>query len=150
MPFRPGQSGNPAGRAPKNRTLTDILAAAGAATDEVDGHKVARKRLIARLVWEVATTGRATFPDGTVLQAAPKDWLDTVKWIYTHIDGPARAEIGLSGQGGGPIAVKVEHDLDQAAFAAAFSEFLGLAAGGLADGQPDGAGEPLDSAESDR
>jgi hypothetical protein len=45
--------------------------------------------LLARLLWEIATTGRAKFPDGTELEVGPKDWLETVKWLYAHIDGPA-------------------------------------------------------------
>jgi hypothetical protein len=45
--------------------------------------------LLARLLWQIATTGKAKFPDGTELIVGPKDWLETVKWLYVHIDGPA-------------------------------------------------------------
>jgi hypothetical protein len=58
---------------------------------------LARKQLLAELMSEFVTTGRATMPDGRVLDAAPKDWIETVKWVYTHIDGPAKQEIEHSG-----------------------------------------------------
>jgi len=55
------------------------------------------KRLMAFLAWQIATTGKATFPDGTVLEASPKDVMDTWKWLYAHIDGPPKASLELSG-----------------------------------------------------
>lgn len=57
------------------------------------------KRFIAQALWELATTGRVTLPDGTAWTVEPKDWLETVKWLYVHIDGPAKAEtkVDLSG-----------------------------------------------------
>jgi hypothetical protein len=97
--FRPGQSGNPAGRPPKSRALTEILERGGAKTVLVDGKPMSGKRYIARALWELATTGRVTLPDGTSWTVDPKDWLDTVKWLYVHIDGPAKTEtkVDLSG-----------------------------------------------------
>lgn len=102
MAFTKGQSGNPKGRPAKSRALTEILKSAGNATlpIEVETRKrdgtvvketrvVAKKRLVAQLAWEVVATGKATFPDGSVLAFTSRDWLETVKWIYTHIDGPA-------------------------------------------------------------
>lgn len=61
------------------------------------GVQLARKQLLAELMSEFVTTGRATMPDGRVLDAAPKDWIETVKWVYTHIDGPPKQEIEQSG-----------------------------------------------------
>jgi hypothetical protein len=62
-----------------------------------DGALLPRKQILAELMAEFVTTGRATMPDGRVLDAAPKDWIETVKWIYAHIDGPAKQEIEQSG-----------------------------------------------------
>lgn len=61
------------------------------------GGLLARKQILAELMSEFVTTGRATMPDGRVLDAAPKDWIETVKWVYTHIDGPPKQEIEQSG-----------------------------------------------------
>lgn len=58
----------------------------------VDGKPMSGKRFIARALWELATSGRVTMPDGAVWTVDPKDWLDTVKWLYVHIDGPAKTE----------------------------------------------------------
>ena len=63
------------------------------------------KRLMAFLAWQIATTGKATFPDGTVLEASPKDVMDIWKWLYAHIDGPPRHEVDLT-SGGKPINVE--------------------------------------------
>ena len=97
--FAKGQSGNPNGRPPKNRALTDLLEAAGNQTIERDGKKIARKRIVASLAWELLTTGETVLPNGQALKLAPQDWIGLYKWIYQHIDGPPRAEIDVTSDG---------------------------------------------------
>jgi hypothetical protein len=94
-----GKSGNPNGRPPKSRALTDILEKAGSQSVEVDGKKVASKRIVASLLWQVATTGTATFPDGSILSVSPQDWIAVVKFLYTQIDGPPKAEMDVTSNG---------------------------------------------------
>jgi hypothetical protein len=78
--------------------MTTILETAlSRKTTNAAGTALARKQLLAELMSEFVTTGRATMPDGRVLDAAPRDWIETVKWVYTHIDGPAKQEIEQSG-----------------------------------------------------
>lgn len=108
MPFEKGQSGNPNGRPVKNRAWTEILEKAGGKTVEVDGKAVARKRLIADMVMQAASTGVVTFPDATALRAEFKEWADFVKWIYTHIDGPAKQEVDLTG------TFEIDHTFEKA------------------------------------
>ena len=107
MKFKPGQTGNPNGRPKKDRALTALIETSLSHTIEIDGERVSGKRLLARLVTEAATTGEATLPNGKVLRLAPKDWLDFVKWIYAHIDGPAPAKHEITGEDGGALVVKV-------------------------------------------
>lgn len=71
-----------------------------------DGTQTARKHLLAELMTEFVTTGAATMPDGKVLEASPKDWIETAKWIYTHIDGPPRQEVEATGG----ITIKIVYD----------------------------------------
>lgn len=77
--------------------MTTILETALSRTIDTQGGRTARKRVLAELMAEFVTTGKATMPDGTRLDASPKDWIETVKWVYTHIDGPAKQEIEHSG-----------------------------------------------------
>ena len=99
MPFQKGQSGNPSGRPPKSRALTAILEKAGGRTLEVDGKRVAGRRLVARYLWEAATTGTVTMVDGKALKLSPRDWLDVVKWLYSQIDGPPKQEMDVTTDG---------------------------------------------------
>ena len=103
--WKQGVSGNPNGRPPKNRALTEILTRAGSKTLEVAGKRISGKRLMACLAWQIATTGKATFPNGTVLEASPRDVMDIWKWLYTHIDGPPRAELDVTTDGK-PIEIR--------------------------------------------
>ncbi len=92
MPFQKGRSGNPLGRAPKSRALTEILERAGRDKMPVAGGDefLERRKYLARLLWDAATTGEAVLPSGEKLEFSPRDWLETVKFLYNHIDGPVK------------------------------------------------------------
>lgn len=103
--WMPGQSGNPKGGKPKNRALTEILRNKGDDFREVDGKRVRGNQIVARLIWESATTGRVVFPDGRELALDADQWLGVIKFVYGQIDGPPRQEVGLSGADGGPVVI---------------------------------------------
>ena len=105
MPWVKGQSGNPAGRKPKQRALTEILARAGSMSMEVDGKRISGRRLMARHLWEIANTGRTTLADGREIIAGPQAWLDVVKFLYAQVDGPPPKELNVGGQPDNPLLV---------------------------------------------
>ena len=112
MPFQKGKSGNPKGRPPKHRALTEILEKAGRKTiTDVDGKRRAGNRVVARLLWEIATTGQCAMPDGKggskTLQPQKTDqWFEIVKWIYRQVDGGAPKQLDVQ-SGGEPIQTNV-------------------------------------------
>jgi hypothetical protein len=97
--FQPGQSGNPKGRPKKTRALTDLLERAGSATVEFNGQNISGKRLMARMVWSGVLSGEVEFPGGKKMRLSPSDWKAFVQWIYTHIDGPPKAEMDITSAG---------------------------------------------------
>jgi hypothetical protein len=105
-----GQSGNLNGRPQKSRALTAILEAEGSHMIEMsDGIKVARKRLIARNLWQAVTLGKMTFPDGNEIQLSPDDILALTQFLYKHIDGPPPAAVDVT-SGGEKIVVRLVSD----------------------------------------
>ena len=102
-----GQSGNPRGRPSQSRALTQILKRSLNKTIEGSPQatkRTARKRLLADHVAEFVTTGKVTLPDGTTLRAESiTEWFTAVKWLYTHLDGPAPKPIEVSGPEGTPL-----------------------------------------------
>jgi len=85
------------------------LERAGSACVEVDGKRISGKRLMARLLWQIATTGQATLVGGTVINAGPQGWLDVVKFLYTQIDGAPPHDVNVGGQPDNPLLVEIEN-----------------------------------------
>jgi hypothetical protein len=111
--WKPGVSGNPNGRPIKSRALTAILEAAGDKKVTIGKKKTpqARKEIMAEMVWQIITEGKATLPNGKVLKIAANDWLETWKFLYKHVDGPPVAGLDVTslGEQVGVISV-IEHD----------------------------------------
>lgn len=101
--WKPGQSGNPNGRPPQGRALTEILKRRGQSRYlGVDGKNHAGNQIVASAVWEYVATGRTRLAHTEIdedgkevvkyieLKANARNWIDTVKWLYAQIDGPPK------------------------------------------------------------
>lgn len=129
-----GVSNNPKGRPPKNRALTEILEKAGATSLDINGNKVSRKRLLASLLWEAATTGKITFEPERVEVCNVDQWLGIAKFIYTQVDGAPRQNVELTGADGGAIQTQIFDHGNVAAAIAARSSGYSLPSGQNKDG----------------
>lgn len=94
--WQKGESGNPKGRPPKSRVMTALLERAGARMVTMpDGKRMAGRRFLALALWELATEAQVTLLDGIVRKVGLADWLEAVKWLYSHIDGPPKGLLGI-------------------------------------------------------
>lgn len=120
MPFTSGQSGNPKGRPKKDRALTAMLEAAGGRTVERvnpesgDMEKLTLRKAAISGVWQGLTEGQITFLNGSKLPLYSKDYVELVKWLFSHVDGPPKQQVEMSGPGGGPIETRATNDPDEA------------------------------------
>ncbi len=95
MPFVKGQSGNYKGRPPKERALTAILQAA---LDRKFG-EIALKQIMAKKMAFAIATGEIEFTNGKKTRRIKLDsdqWMQLIKFVYSHVDGPARAELDVN------------------------------------------------------
>jgi hypothetical protein len=108
MPWSKGKSGNPKGRPPKSRALTDVLEAAGRKKSklrESDAKQMQRSHILAERVWEGITTGIITFGERKI-ELDATDYIGLLKFAYTQIDGPPKAELDLTSDGE-PLAIQI-------------------------------------------
>lgn len=78
--------------APVKRVLADLLKKAGQGELLVEamGKKMRYDHYLALMLWDAVTTGEFYFADGRHLQIQEtKEWLEIVKFLMVHIDGPA-------------------------------------------------------------
>lgn len=97
--WKPGQSGNPAGKPPNSRALATLLREAGDKKIRKDGHFVARNAIVAEGIYELLTLGETILPNKTKIKVNARDWLELVKFVHTHVDGPARVELDVTSAG---------------------------------------------------
>lgn len=83
--FLPGHSGNPRGRPPKTRALSDLLAVQGELPIDTDSPMTHQAQL-ARNLWQMLTHGQIEL-SGFPVRLSAKDWVETAKFVVEHIDG---------------------------------------------------------------
>lgn len=72
------------------------------------GGKIARKKLLAEMLWNAAVTGKLTIfqDEGILVRSINTDeWITIVQFIYKQVDGPPPAQLEHMGEGGGPMLV---------------------------------------------
>lgn len=109
-PFPPGESGNPKGRPKKDRALTAMLEAAGARTVDAEDGRASLRKLAIQGVWEAVTEGRVRFRSGAEMPLYSKDYVELVKFLFTHIDGPAKTVVEQRGDPDAPLTIRVIYD----------------------------------------
>ncbi len=97
--FQPGVSGNPKGRPPKKRTLTNLLEKVANRKFTAEGEEIAAKQLFAAHIWEGLATGKITFPDSSILQLDSTSYINLAKFALGQIDGPPKAEMDVTTEG---------------------------------------------------
>ena len=99
MGWKPGESGNPNGRPTKESSLTYILGffADDQINFEPGTHRVEKKIILARMIWDSLIWGKVEFPTGRVIELEANEWLNVVKWLYNRVDGMPPQAIDLSG-----------------------------------------------------
>jgi hypothetical protein len=96
LPKKGEPSRCPNGRPKKGTSLTELLRRNGNKTLVIiaeDGkqRRVARKKFIANLVWEILTTGQGRWPDGTsVPRPTMKEWILLCQWMWDKVDVPTK------------------------------------------------------------
>lgn len=104
MVFKKGQSGNPKGRPPKKRALTDLLERKG---KQKTASGLTAKEEFAQRVWEGLTTGKMTFgPFDTAIPLEAKDYIALAKLVLGQIDGPPPSTLDVS-SGGNPVSATI-------------------------------------------
>jgi uncharacterized protein (DUF1501 family) len=90
MPFKKGQIANPNGAPKKERALSHIIEVELSHTVQVGDKKIARKRLMGRLLAEAVSTGKITFCEAEglrILKLDAGEWVDMVMKLLRHIEG---------------------------------------------------------------
>ena len=81
---------------PHHRELAGLISQQGADLlyAESIAAKIPYKEYMAKMLWEFITEGVMHFADGgTLICDDYNQWLSTVKFVTSHLDGPARSDI---------------------------------------------------------
>lgn len=106
MGLQKGQTNNRAGRPPKGRALAERLTAALNKSGSVDGKNRKKAVILADVVIDALINGKVVLPNGVEVLLEPREWIDLTKFVFSHVDGPAKSQHELTGADGGPLVIK--------------------------------------------
>jgi hypothetical protein len=90
--WQQGQSGNPKGRPPRQRALTELLRVQGEQPILVGGEAMSAQEALAKAVWQFAVTGEVWLMGNHLTASSVTEWAHVVKWLYTHIEPPTAVD----------------------------------------------------------
>lgn len=85
----------PGTRNPQRREIAQILMNRGnyELYAESMGKKMSYKEYLSIMCWDILTLGEFHFADGRKIEIQnPKEWLEILKWLVNHLDGPVPAQ----------------------------------------------------------
>lgn len=107
MGLKKGQTNNRAGRPPKGRALAERLTTALNKTGDYGSVKGKKIVILADAVVSALVTGEVLLPSGKAVFLEPKEWIDLFKFVSTHVDGPAKTQVGNDDTG--EFVIRVTH-----------------------------------------
>lgn len=90
--WKPGQSGNPKGRPPKNRVLSELLRQKGKETVVIDGVEKSAQEIVTAAVWQLAKNGEVWLAGRRLAVESVTEWAGIVKWLFNTIEPPTKRE----------------------------------------------------------
>lgn len=84
--WKSGQSGNPKGRRPKGRALTEMLRLKGEGVIHIGGEEKTAQEALAEAVWQFVTQGEVWLSGKRLEAKNVTEWANVVKWLYSHIE----------------------------------------------------------------
>jgi hypothetical protein len=90
--WQAGQSGNPKGRAPASRAISEMLRLKGEETVIVGGQALSQQEALAEAIWRFVLKGDVMLGKKHLKADSVGDWVQAVKWLYTYVD-PPRAKV---------------------------------------------------------
>ncbi len=88
--WKPGQSGNPKGKAPGSRAISEILRLKGEEQVVVGGQALSAQEALAEAIWRFVLKGDVMLGKKHLQAESVVDWVQAVKWLYTYVDPPQR------------------------------------------------------------
>lgn len=84
--WKTGQSGNPKGRKPKGRALTEILRLKGEDPILIGGETITAQEALAKAVWQFVNTGEVWLMGKKLEAQNVGEWASVMKWLYMHVE----------------------------------------------------------------
>lgn len=99
MPFVKGQIANPKGRPPLGRSMADSIRAELQRKVKVGNRYTTKQAVLSGMIVDAMVTSACVTLSGKVIQLNPKLWLELVKFVGVHTDGPMPSQLDITSAG---------------------------------------------------